>query len=199
MPHQFLMTLLSGYAQPNAKVHALIKDGTLQSLRKGLYIAGPALGIDIKPEPFLIANHILGPSYVSLETALAYHGMIPERVFETGSMTTKSNRKFTTPLGVFTYTKLALPYYAYGIDSVKLADNQFALIASPEKALFDKITTTSGLLFRSRKSVYEFLVENMRMDETILRKLDVETMKTWIDKSLKQESLSIMIKALKEL
>jgi len=199
IPHQLLMTLLRDYDRPNDKIHSLLKDGTLQSIRKGLYIAGPAINEGKKPEPFLVANHILGPSYVSLETALSYHGLIPERVYEIASMTTKSARKFSTPLGSFTYTKLPLPYYAYGIDSVKLADDQYALIASPEKALFDKIVTTSGVLFRSKKSVLEYLIENLRVDEDMLRKLDTKVMNTWLANSLKKESLSIAIEALKSI
>jgi predicted transcriptional regulator of viral defense system len=58
-----------------------LRDGLIIPVKKGLYIAGPALNSG-KPEPFLLANHILGPSYISLETALAYHGFIPERVYE---------------------------------------------------------------------------------------------------------------------
>jgi hypothetical protein len=197
IPHQLLMTLLKDYDRPNDKIHSLLTEGTLQSIRKGLYIAGPAINEGKKPEPFLVANHILGPSYVSLETALSYHGLIPERVYEIASMTTKSARKFSTPLGSFTYTKLALPYYAYGIDSVKLANDQYALIASPEKALFDKIVTTSGVLFRSRKSVLEYLVENLRVDEDTLRKLDTKTMETWLANSFKKESLLMVVETLK--
>lgn len=199
IPHQLLMTLLKDYDRPNDKIHSLLKDGTLQSIRKGLYIAGPAINEGKKPEPFLVANHILGPSYVSLETALSYHGLIPERVYEVASMTTKAARKFSTPLGSFTYTKLPLPYYAYGINSVKLADQQYALIASPEKALFDKIVTTSGVLFRSKKSVLEYLIENLRIDEDMLRKLDTKVMSTWLDNSLKRESLLMVVDTLKSI
>lgn len=193
------MTLLKDYDRPNDKIHSLLKKGILQSIRKGLYIAGPAINEGKKPEPFLVANHIVGPSYVSLETALSYHGLIPERVYEVASMTTKAARKFSTPLGSFTYTKLPLPYYAYGIDSVKLADNQYALIASPEKALFDKIVTTSGVLFRSKKSVLEYLVDNLRVDEDMLRKLNTKIMSTWLDKSLKKESLLMVVETLKSI
>jgi hypothetical protein len=80
--------------------------------------------------PFLLANHILGPSYVLLETALSYHGWIPEHVFEIASMTTKGGRSFETPAGYFAYIHLPLPYYAFGIQRVELADKQFALVAS---------------------------------------------------------------------
>lgn len=199
LTHQLLVSVLKDYERPNDKIYQLAKEGVIQSIKKGLFVAGPALNTDRKPEPFLLANHILGPSYVSLETALSYHGLIPERVYEIASMTTQAPRKFTTPLGSFTFTRLPLPYYAFGIRSEKLADDQYAMVASPEKALCDKIITTSGLLFRSRKAAREFLFENMRIDEDALRHFDTEEMTSWLKGSLKEESLSMVVNVLKEL
>lgn len=199
LSHQLLVSIFKGYERPNDKIYQLAKEGVIQSVKKGLYIAGPALNIDRRPEPFLLANHILGPSYVSVETALAYHGLIPERVYEIASMTTQAPRKFNTALGTFTYTRLPLPYYAFGIRSEKLDDDQYAMVASPEKALCDKIITTSGLLIRSKKTAREFLIENMRMDEEALRRLNTKEMTTWIKESLKEESLSMVVNVIQEL
>ena len=199
LSHQLLVSIFKEYERPNDKIYQLAKEGVIQSVKKGLYVAGPALNIDRKPEPFLLANHILGPSYVSVETALAYYGLIPERVYEIASMTTQARRKFNTPLGTFTYARLPLPYYAFGIRSEKLADDQYAMVASPEKALCDKIITTSGLLIRSKKTAREFLLENMRMDEEALKKLNTKGMTSWIKGSLKEESLSMVVNAIQEL
>jgi hypothetical protein len=199
LSHQLLVSIFKEYERPNDKIYQLAKEGVIQSIKKGLYVAGPALNVDRKPEPFLLANHILGPSYVSVETALSFHGLIPERVYEIASMTTQAPRKFNTPLGTFTYTRLPLPYYAFGIRSEELADDQYAMVASPEKALCDKIITTSGLLLRSKKSAREFLIENMRMDEEVLRQLNVKEMTSWIKGSLKEESLSMVVNVIQEL
>ena len=199
LSQQLLVSIFKEYERPNDKIYQLAKEGVIQSIKKGLYVAGPALNVDRKPEPFLLANHILGPSYVSVETALAYHGLIPERVYEIASMTTQAPRKFNTPLGTFTYTRLPLPYYAFGIRSEKLADDQYAMVASPEKALCDKIITTSGLLIRSKKTAREFLLENMRMDEEALRQLNTKEMMTWIKGSLKEESLSMVVNVIQGL
>jgi len=65
--------------------------------------------------------------------------------------------------------------------------------------LCDKIITTSGLLFRSRKAAKEFLLENMRMDEDVLRQLDTKEMASWIKGSLKTESLSMVVEVIREL
>lgn len=199
LSHQLLVSIFKEYERPNDKIYQLAKEGVIQSIKKGLYVAGPALNIERKPEPFLLANHILGPSYVSVETALAYHGLIPERVYEIASMTTQAPRKFNTPLGTFTYTRLPLPYYAFGIRSEKLADDQYAMVASPEKALCDKIITTSGLLLRSKKTAREFLIENMRMDEEALSQLNTKEMASWIKGSLKEESLSMVVNVIQAL
>lgn len=198
LPHQLLISLFRDYQKPNDKINKLVKDGWIQSIKKGLYMAGPRLNSG-KPEPFLLANHILGPSYISLETALSYYGIIPERVYETASMTTKAPRNFKTSLGMFTYTRLPLPYYSYGIGQVKLADNQYALIAKPEKALCDKIVTTTGVLFRSKKTAKEFLIENMRMDESLLKKFNTHEMTSWTTGSPKEASLQIVITVIEEL
>src|SRR5687767_9428916 len=93
LSHQLLVSIFKEYERPNDKIYQLAKEGVIQSVKKGLYVAGPALNVDRKPEPFLLANHILGPSYVSVETALAYHGLIPERVYEIASMTTRSEER----------------------------------------------------------------------------------------------------------
>ncbi len=200
LPHQLLVSLLKGYKRPNDKIHELVREGTLESIRKGLYVAGAGLGTG-RPEPFLFANHIAGPSYVSADSALSYYGLIPERVYEISSMTTKTTRKFTTPMGVFSYTHLPLPYYSYGIRSISLSESkdQFAIIAAPEKALFDKVVTTSGVIFRSKRNVEGYLLEDLRIDESDLKQLSTKAMREWQAEAPKKESLSLVVKTLESL
>ncbi|WP_374164036.1 hypothetical protein [Arcticibacter sp. MXS-1] len=198
LTRQVILSLLKDYRRPNDKVHELLKEGILRPIKKGLYIAGPAIKTN-KPEPFLLANHILGPSYVSLDSALSYHGLIPERVFEISSMTTKASRRFTTSSGVFTYAHLDLPYYSFGLKQAKLTDEQYAMIASPEKALFDKIAATAGIILRSQKSAAVYLIEDLRMDEDILKGLNTRMMSSWLRDAPKRDSLSMVIKMIEKL
>lgn len=195
LTHQLLLSLLQGYKRPNEKIHALLNQGILESIKKGLYISGPAVNAR-KPESFLLANHILGPSYVSLDAALSYYGLIPERVYEVSSMTVKASRNFKTLLGLFTYIRLPLPYYSFGLQQVKLAEEQFAMIASPEKALSDKVITTSGVLLRSTKNARSYLLEDLRMEEDVLKNLDTKTMMEWLPDAPKKESLLMIIKTI---
>ena len=198
LTHQLLLSILKDYKRPNDKVHALLREGMLASIKKGLYIAGPAANA-VKPEPFLMANHILGPSYVSLDTALSYYGLIPERVYEIASMTTKATRKYNSPMGLFSYTHLQLPYYSFGIRQIKLSDEQWALVACPEKALFDKVVTTTGVVFRSSQTVKSYLLDDLRMDEDSLKGFDIRSMLEWVPDAPKKESLSLLIKTIRDL
>jgi hypothetical protein len=196
--HQLVLSLLDGYKRPNDKIHDLIKKGVLQVLRRGLYVLNPSLSV-IQPETFLIANHLMGPSYVSLDSALSYHGLIPERVFEISSVTVKHNRKFINVTGVYHYIKLPLPYYSFGIINVVFNANQSVMLASPEKALFDKIVTTKGVVFRSISQAYQYLLKNLRMDEEGLKNLNVAEMRLWLDDAPKKTSLAFVIKMIERL
>lgn len=198
LTHQLLLSLLKDYKRPNEKIHALLNQGVLESIKKGLYVSGPEIKAK-KPEAFLLANHIFGPSYVSLDAALAYHGLIPERVYEVASITVKASRNFKTPLGLFSYIRLPLPYYTFGLQQVKLAEEQFAIVASPEKALADKVITTSGIILRSIKDAKDYLLENLRIDEAILKRLNTAMMQAWLLDSPKKDTLAIMIKTINSL
>lgn len=196
IPHHVMTWLLKDYQQPNDKIHHLLKRGILEQVKKGLYIAGPAI-TQVKPDPFLVANHVLGPSYVSLESALSFHGLIPERVYTLTSVTTKASRVYTTPLGTFTYTRLPLPYYSYGIKSLEMGSQQRILIAQPEKALLDKIVTTAGVEFRSKSSVYSYLEHDLRLDIDQLGQFDSRCMARWIGDAPKKKSLQILLETIR--
>ena len=147
----------------------------------------------------LVANHLLGPSYVSVETALSYYGLIPERVYETSSMTTKASRSFNTAMGLFTYTRLSLPYYSFGLQALRLPSNQYAIVASPEKALCDKIVTTSGLALRGIRNAYNYLVDDMRIDESALKDLNTNMIQEWLSDAPKKDSLLMVVKMIEQL
>jgi hypothetical protein len=198
LTHQLLTSLLKAYKRPNDKIHELIVAGVIEPVKKGLYLPSTKLS-ETRTEPFLLANHLLGPSYVSFDSALSYYGLIPERVFEVSSATIKASRSFDTPTGTFSFTRMPLPYYSFGVRQVAVGKDQNALIASPEKALFDKIINTAGLILRSKIAASEYLIENLRMDEDQLKQLDVQAMETWLSDSPKRESLVYVIKLINEL
>ncbi|MDA3890763.1 MAG: hypothetical protein PF517_03760 [Salinivirgaceae bacterium] len=84
---------------------------------------------------YIIANRIYKPSYVSLETALFYYGLIPEAVFTITSISTLKTKSFKNSVGNFTYNTLgASRFFGY-----RLVQNELFTfkIAEPEKALLD--------------------------------------------------------------
>lgn len=196
--HYMLEEILPEYNRPNDKISELIKSNNLLSLKRGLYIAGPETDLPI-PNLFLIANHLRGPSYVSLESALSHWQIIPERVYELSSVTLKTSKKYTTPVGRFSYLHLSAPYYSFGIRSVRLTSQQTALIASPEKAICDKIILTSGVLLRSIPQTLNFLLDDMRIDEEKLRSLNISVIRSWVEDAPKKTSLLMLIKTLETL
>lgn len=195
---QVMLDILKDYKRPNDKISELIKSGDLILLKKGLYIPGGKTNITM-PEPFLIANYLWGPSYVSLETALSYWGLIPERVYEIKSITIKLSKKIETPVGRFTYRFMTLPYYSFGIKNVELVHGQVALVASPEKALCDKIITTAGLNLRSVAQTRNFLMDDLRIDQELLKNINIKELRSWITDAPKKDSLRMLIKTLDNL
>ena len=168
--YQVLLDALAEYRKPRDKITKLLAGGEIVRIKKGLYCFGEAFRrAPISREH--LANMIYGPSYVSLEYALSYHGLIPERVETVTSVTTRRSRSFNTPFGVFTYHMMALSRYATGAIFETVGEIPF-LVASPEKALADKIWTDkrfSGL----HVSEYDaYLCDDLRIDLDDLSRFD---------------------------
>jgi predicted transcriptional regulator of viral defense system len=173
----------------------MVNQGIIVQLRRGLYLT-TSLVSPKTPEPFLIANHLYGPSYVSLDSALFQWGLIPERVFEISSVTPKISKRFMAQNVVYSFTHLPIAYYPLGIQSLPLTENQTVLIASPEKALCDKVITTSGVNLRSKNQAMAFLVEDLRIEKDQLRELNLREMVKWLPACPKRSSIKILIEAI---
>lgn len=107
-----------------------IKSGLFLKLRNGFYMLK-----DSSPSVYLIANRLYQPSYISLEKALSYYGIIPETVYTITSITTKSTREFTTPRANFSYQRIKKS--AFTGYSPKKIEGSTVFMAEPEKALAD--------------------------------------------------------------
>lgn len=116
------------------------KSGRILQLRRGVY-AVEATYTKHPPHPFLVANILKRASYVSLQSALSYYGMIPEYVPTTTSVTTERPERFETPLGRFEFRHTAKHLFT-GFHENEIAPGITALIASPEKALVDLLYLT---------------------------------------------------------
>lgn len=156
---------------PKKKVQALEKAGEIVRLRRGLYVVNPELSGKFI-ESYLCANHIYGPSYISLHWALWWYGLIPEMVFTMTSTTTKRSRLFETSYGWFEYCQVSPDYYNIGIREV-LDNNTPILIATPEKALCDFILKDKYVPSQSVKSLIQYLDEDIRFYMDAFLEFDV--------------------------
>lgn len=169
--YQLLLDALRGYARPRMKISSMLAKGDIVRIKKGLYILGESL----RRRPFcreLLANLIYGPSYVSLEYALHYHGLIPERAETVTSVTCGRSRVFHTPAGTFSYRNITLQAFREGMDRVELDDGRAFLIAIPEKALADMVVADRGAGITTQKNLHDYLLSNLRIDPAALRQLD---------------------------
>jgi len=112
-----------------------IKKGYLKKIKKGLFWF-PEVEIS---DQFYLAEKLLSPSYISLETALNYYGIIPDISQKVISLTPLTTRKFKTIFGDFWFCHIKKDYF-FGFKSVYSNDKKFFYnIAVPEKALLDFI------------------------------------------------------------
>ena len=159
--YQLAMDRLAGYRAPRNKLRNLCLSGDVVRIRKGLYVAPAFPGRPPEVDPLALAPLIYGPSYVSLETALAHHGLIPERVYEITSVTSKRTKLFHTPLGRFSYLPVNESVYGCGVGLQPVAGGAYFL-AEPEKALCDRIACVRGV--RAQRDVAELLEDDLRVD-----------------------------------
>jgi predicted transcriptional regulator of viral defense system len=117
-----------------------IKDGRLVQLRRGWYAVAEPYRKN-PPHPFFTANRLKKGSYISLQSALAEHGLIPEHVPVVTSVTTGRPEELSTPLGAFVYQHVK-PSWFLGYTLRELGGGQSAFVATPEKALLDLIYLT---------------------------------------------------------
>jgi predicted transcriptional regulator of viral defense system len=169
--YQALSDCLKDYARPRDRISDLIKSGVIVRVKKGLYI----FGSDYRRGPYsreVLANLIYGPSYVSLDYALAHHALIPERVETVTSVTCAKSRSFLTPVGRFTYRAVPLDYYRTGIDIIEISEKRSFLLATREKALADKVYHDRGPSIGTPRELEVYLFENLRINPGALRELD---------------------------
>lgn len=170
LAQSFLLDRYRDYLKPQDKLKNLVKKGDLVRIRRELYIPGPDYPYSISKET--LANLVYGPSAISLEWALSFYGMIPERVETITSICFKRNKKFSTPLGVFTYRYLARELFPIGLTWEQSKSASF-LIATPEKALCDLAYHEK---IASREEAESYLLEHLRIDPDSLHELNPDNL-----------------------
>ena len=150
-----------------SKIMRTIDSGEILHIRRGLYcLAKPYNRAGISRN--MLANLIYGPSYISCETALSFHGWIPEAVHSVSSVSLDRARTFETPLGYFDYVQIRQTPLLAGVLRVT-GEREFEgsyYMAKPLKAIADYVASR-GLDWTGK----EPLIESLRIEEENLESL----------------------------
>lgn len=148
-----------------------VQAGEVVRYRRGLYGLSPRFSHP-KVDPFTLAQYLHGPSYLSLEAALAHHGWIPEAVYAVTCATCERSRSFETPLGLFAYTHIPQNMFYAGVRQEMAVDGGVFFVASPLKALADYI-----FVHRSTWEGPEAARASLRIDQADWSVVDEEMIK----------------------
>lgn len=174
MTYGMLRNSLSKYKQPDNKIKRMSDAGEIIRLTKNIYETEKNI------PGYLYANILYGPSYISFEYALSYHGLIPEAVYVYTSATFNKRKKKSYHNTFGTYTYRDVPSKAYCYDILVIENDIYPYsIASAEKALCDKLYTLKPI--RSIKDLKIILFDDLRIDQNAFNQLDFNKMNTLCD------------------
>src|SRR5690242_18743461 len=134
------------------------KKGYLIRLRQGYFAFSEYRGKS--DYAFYFANRIYRPSYISLHTALAFYGMIPEAVTQITSITSLKTISFINDFGEYTYRNVK-ESLMFGYELKPMGDKRTMQFATPEKAMLDLLYLYPA--YNNRQEM-----EALRLDEDYL-------------------------------
>jgi len=159
-------------------VHRASKAGEILRLNPGLFVLSPPYRKS-EPHPFVLAGILHAPSHISLESALAHHGLIPEAVYQVSSVTLGRSREFSTPLGVFNFRRVPARAPRAGVKAVEVARNAWAFIAEPLRAIADAVYLNKDITWN--RDGLGYLTESLRIEEDDLRSLSFKALDEILD------------------
>ena len=161
---------LQEYSNKDTKICREVKNGNLIKIINGLYET------DSNINGYLLAGSIYGPSYLSFDFALYYYGLIPEKVtaFTSATFDKKKKKMYENQFGVFLYRDVPSNVYPLGINLIE-ENGYIYQIATPEKALCDKLYTLSPI--KNMSELENVLYNDLRIDIEELNKFNVQDLK----------------------
>lgn len=165
-------------ARRYGQVNRALKAGELLRVKRGLYVLANKFR-DYPVHPFALAQQLVPGSYVSAESALGYHGWIPEAVRSVLSMTAtgKSVSYEHVLLGKYEFQRMTVQsgYFLQAVTRYEL-QHQVALIADPLRALLDLV-----YLRKLPWQGLDYLLEGLRIDEQAIRSLSSSDISRLLD------------------
>lgn len=154
-------------------VHRAVAAGEVIRLKRGLFLLAPGYR-RTDPHPFVIAAMLHSPSHVSLETALAHHGLIPEAVYQVGSVTSRRSRVFETPVGIFSFVRVPAKDPRAGVQALKIDERSWAFVAGPLRAVADTVYTRKRVTWE--RDGASFLTESLRIEREDLEGMSFDSL-----------------------
>ncbi|MEZ4591423.1 MAG: hypothetical protein R3D55_09815 [Chloroflexota bacterium] len=151
-----------------------VRAGKVIQLRRGLYTLASEYNTK-HPHSYVIANHIVKGSYISLHTALSYYDLIPEYVAVVTSVTTGRPGTWQNPYGHFSYQHIQNKLF-FGFDYRQMTQTQWAYVATPEKALLD-------LIYLTPEADGEAYIRALRLQN--LDQINVERLSAYVERANK--------------
>lgn len=150
--------------------------------------------VDIN-EPLLyrISNIIYRPSYISLESALAFYHLIPEGVYTQKAISTRKTKEVNTVTGKFTYNNIK-PQLFFGY-SIKHAAGFPILIAEPEKAILDYLFFNSAI--KNKEDILSLRINLFQFRELVIQD-KLTRYASLFDSATLNRKLKLLIKIIKD-
>ncbi len=150
-------------------VYRAVNNGEIVRLKPGVYLPAKEFRKE-NPHPFVLSSVLHFPSHVSLESSLAFYGIIPEAVFSVSCVSPQRSRSYKTPEGLFSFLRVSCKNPADGVKAVKLDKNGWAFIAEPVRAIADMIFVHKEITWK--KDGLGYLTESLRIDPEDLAAMD---------------------------
>ncbi|MCH3916662.1 MAG: hypothetical protein LKE40_04205 [Spirochaetia bacterium] len=181
---------LKDYKSPKSKMTQMVKHGDLVQIRRGLFET------DKDAPPYALASAIYGPSYLSFEYALAWYGLIPERVDVYTSAVFRKNKikTYQTPFGTFIYR--TIPETVFPCDVTILEGGSYSWqMATPEKALCDMLYKSQPVQTVAQLRTLLFISWRMEPENVLsLNRKDVD----FLAPRYRKRNLMLFLKLLEE-
>lgn len=152
-------------ARLNALLKRAVGHGEILRIVRGLYCLDKRF-LRFPINPLELALRIHGPSYISMESGLAYHGWIPEAVYTITSVSAERSRDFDTPLGMFCFMRIPQFQFYAGVTRIETGNGGSFLMAEPLKALADYV-----YVHHCQWDSVTPVLESLRVDEGSLKDL----------------------------
>ena len=159
----------NAFTNPQDKIRRDVLSGALYRINRAVYET------DADTEPYLLAASILSPSYLSFDFALAYYGLIPERVVSvtSASLNVRKNKTFVNYFGRYEYSDIPAEAFSEGLTYIGSGE-YVVKIATREKAICDSLYKWRPV--NSVRQLKEMLFLDKRIDREVFSSCDFRLM-----------------------